>query len=79
MKRMGLFGWVAVLVFAVAAPACAAKMSTSVPKGWIEDFEAAKKEAAAGGKKARRGSTRRGAPADADVRRRVDERAREIR
>ena len=47
---MGLFGWVAVLVFAVAAPACAAKMSTSVPKGWIEDFEAAKKEAAAGGK-----------------------------
>jgi len=50
MKAKGLFGWVFVLAVAIAVSASAAKLSTSVPKGWIEDFEAAKKEAAAGGK-----------------------------
>ena len=50
MKAKGLFGWVFVLAVAIAASASAAKLSSSVPKGWIEDFEAAKKEAAAGGK-----------------------------
>ena len=50
MKARGLFGWVFVLAAAIAVPASAAKMSSSVPKGWIEDFEAAKKEAAASGK-----------------------------
>ena len=50
MKAKGLFGWAFVLAVAIASTASAAKMSSSVPKGWIEDFEAAKKEAAASGK-----------------------------
>ena len=50
MKARGLLGWAFVLAAAVVVPASAAKMSSSVPKGWIEDFEAAKKEAAASGK-----------------------------
>ena len=50
MKAKGLFGWAFLLAVAIAASASAAKMSSSVPKGWIEDFEAAKKEAAASGK-----------------------------
>lgn len=50
MNARGLFGWAFVLAVAIAAPVSAAKMSSSVPKGWIEDFEAAKKEAAASGK-----------------------------
>ena len=45
-----MFGWAVLLTLAIAAPASAAKMSSSVPKGWIEDFEVAKKEAAAKGK-----------------------------
>ena len=43
MKAKGLFGWVFVLAVAIAVSASAAKMSSSVPKGWIEDFAAAKK------------------------------------
>ena len=50
MNARGLFGWAFVLAVAIAVPVSAAKMSSSVPKGWIEDFEAAKKEAAASGK-----------------------------
>ncbi len=50
MKARGLLGWAFVLAAAVVVPASAAKVSSSVPNGWIEDFKAAKKEAAASGK-----------------------------
>ena len=50
MKARGLLGWAFVLAAAIVVPASAAKVSSSVPNGWIEDFKAAKKEAAASGK-----------------------------
>lgn len=50
MKRMLVKAVMAAALFAATEAVCAPAVSRSVPKGWIEDFEAAKQQAAKEGK-----------------------------